>query len=127
MIHLRQMPTNKNDFPMPSSATAQPGKPPEAGQWAEYLAEDGQITPCMITGVHGPIESKPPVLSAIFQRYSVTAIRLKPAEGRISCPHEYNGWQYDVGTAQVLYDPCVPPGMQDPDAAQEPDGDKDDQ
>ncbi|HKS75115.1 MAG TPA: hypothetical protein VJQ82_18045 [Terriglobales bacterium] len=106
---------------MPSSPLAEPGKPPEAGQWAEYLAEDGQITPCIITGVHGPFgEQRPPV------RYSVTALRLKPADGRISCPHEYNGWQYDVATAQVLYDPCVPPGMQDPDAAQESDGDKDD-
>lgn len=34
--------------------------------------------------------------------------------------------QYDIKRGMVVSDPCVPPGMQDPDAAQEPDGDKDD-
>lgn len=114
MIHLRQMPATTNAFPMPNPPTAQPGQPPQLGQWAEYLAEDGQITPCIITGVYNLVG------------WSVTAVRVKPAEGRQACPFEYGGWKYDIATGRVLYDPCVPPGEKDPDQSQEPDGDRDD-
>lgn len=84
---------------LPSSIDAQPGQVPQAGQWAQYQCDDGNLTPCLIIQVaglgHSPDE----------KRYNVLAIKM-PESGP---GFTYGEWQFDVPSGRVLYIPAGPP------------------
>ena len=87
---------------LPNLPIAQPGKPPQVGQWAPYVYKDGSETAGLIIDVMNA--------SPDGKWYNVVQVILKPAEyPGVPNGTESAAWLYEVATGQVLWYPSGGP------------------
>jgi hypothetical protein len=86
---------------MPSPPVAQAGQPPQCGQWAAYVFEDGQETAAIIRYVGDT--------SPDGKYVNVAAIAIGNQKSTHGGPFEADGWLYEIAIGKIIYVPCGPP------------------
>lgn len=91
---------------LPSVPVAQPGRAPQSGQWAPYRYQNGTTIPGIICYVaEASPDGKYYRISGIAVHPEKTLPNGQTAPGGF----EYDGWMFEVASAQMLWIPCGAP------------------